>query len=149
MLFSRGGRLLPSVAADVIAVLMPSLPSEGAIDIDVAEWRSMTTVENARGGGRSMSGNAAQTEAWFWEAVRDVAPLDRRKLLYFWTSSSPPAGGIAHLDRRLALQFDASVSQPQAATCFYSLTMPLVDTPAAMHDLLQVCIAHWQSWGTA
>lgn len=131
----------------------------GAVDIDVAEWKGMTSIESAGGGGggygrgRTTSdgggGGLAQTEAWFWEVVRELTALDRRKLLYFWTSSSPPARGITHLDRRLALNVDPNASQPQAATCFYSLTIPACQTPAEVREVVELCVAHWQSWGTA
>jgi hypothetical protein len=119
----------------------------GSLAIDVAEWRQ--AVDTSHRGVQTGDRRTETTLAFFWAAVGKLTSEDRRKLLFFWTAESPPAAGLAHLDRRLTLRVDTSLTanQPRAATCFYSLEIPVLATQKAATRLVRTCVAHWNSWG--
>jgi len=116
----------------------------GSINIDVDEWRANVLSGRDRGRG----GDSATADR-FWRAVGRLSAEDRRKLLFFWTAESPPAGGLKYLDRKMTLRVDSEMppDRPRAATCFYSLDIGPLETEAEADKLVQVCVAHWNSWG--
>ena len=122
----------------------------GSLKIDIDEWRSMVDVAPRSGAGKSDSRFSA-TQSFFWSEVRRMNLTDQRKLLFFWTAEAPPAGGLRHLDRRLALKVELNPAednrQPRSATCFCSLEIPGCSTAEQMKEVLAVCVAHWNTWG--
>lgn len=117
----------------------------GSLEIKVGEWKRAVDMQG-RGGERSTTSSTADN---FWRAVDSLSNEDRRKLLFFWTAESPPAAGLSHLDRRMTLRIDTSLApnQPRAATCFYSLEIPVLSSRSAAEKLVKTCVAHWNTWG--
>jgi hypothetical protein len=123
----------------------------GAADIDTAEWRSITTHQLGSGGQ-----DAAAAADLFWELVAKLPASSRIKLLHFWCSEVPPAGGVAGLgegsEHPLVLRFKPTATfndgrqvkpLPDAHTCFHQLILTATTQQEEMQELLDYAVAQW------
>jgi len=122
----------------------------GELDIDVAEWRQTTTHMMHRGGRNDI---AARDN--FWDVVAKISAEDRIKLLQYWCSKLPPAGGVRALGRNsqypITLVFEAvgagDACLPQAATCFHQMVIPSTPDRAKMAEVVANAVAHYKDFG--
>ena len=62
---------------------------------------------------------ASPVVSWFWRIVHAMSQADLRTLLRFWTSGTPPPGGV-HPAKYLILPVN-KMQIPTARTCLYTL----------------------------
>ena len=122
----------------------------GATDIDVAEWREVTTHKMAGGGP-----DAAAACDLFWGLVGELSAADRIKLLHYWCAKLPPAGGVKVLGRGSSSPLElilkrvvpGAAALPHAATCFHQMTVPATTDREKMRDLIGYAVAHYTDFG--
>ena len=113
----------------------------GIEDVDVADWRTHTTVRNASAVGPH---GAALIDA-FWSVLEELDGEQRARCLQFVTGLSrlPPEGFVGLLPRfELVINSGADPSRlPTAHTCFNRLDLPPYRTKAALADKLLLAIS--------
>ena len=124
----------------------------GVEEIDVDDWEHSAKYEPAE---YAVSPRAR----WLWEAVREMAPEERSKLLFFCTGSSkPPATGFGELMGYRGQQQRFTVARvhgadtgqlPTASTCFNTLHLPEYASLATLCSKLQQAIAGAQGFDEA
>ena len=121
----------------------------GATDIGVAEWREITTHKMAEAGP-----DAAAACDLFWGLVGELSAADRIKLLHFWCSELPPAGGVKVLGRDSSSPLQLILKQvvpgaalPRAATCFHQMSVPATTDREKMRELIAIAVAHYTDFG--
>jgi hypothetical protein len=123
----------------------------GAVDIDTTEWRRTAKHVLGRGGP-----DAAAAADLFWELVGNLSAPNRIKLLHFWCSEVPPAGGVAVLGRDSSNPLELRVTPmaplrdgtrrkplPDAHTCFHQLILPATTDREEMQDIVDYAVAQW------
>ena len=118
----------------------------GAVDIDVAEWRLATTHDTRSGS----AGIAARDN--FWAVVATISAEDKIKLLQYWCSKLPPAGGVRALGRGSTYPITLIVKDmdgylPRAATCFHQMVIPAIADMAKMEEVVANAVAHYSDFG--
>eukprot|EP00729_Bicosta_minor_P012966 gene12966-23549_t len=117
----------------------------GSLDIDVAEWREATT--HMLSGGGSDASTACNL---FWGAVAELSAADRLKLLQFWCSRLPPAGGLRSLGPGSRLPITlifVDDAFPRTATCFHQMSVPATTDRAKMCEFVAIAVAHSTNFG--
>ena len=114
----------------------------GAVELDVLEWRAVTNVRY-----RDSGPTPHAAADLFWELIGRMPVEMKQKLLYFWCSEAPPAGGLTNLNRRLVLVLGDPAGYFEAHTCFFQLHFPATTDPLKMQAMLDVAVAHWDKFG--
>ena len=71
----------------------------------------------------------------------------KQKLLYFWCSEAPPAGGLSKLPRRLDLRLEDPNGFFEAHTCFFALHFPATTDAVKMQAMLDLAVEYWDKFG--
>ena len=119
----------------------------GVEEIDVDDWERSAGYEPAE------YADSPQAR-WLWEAVREMTPEERSKLLFFCTGSAkPPATGFGELmvcGFTVARVHGADTGQlPTASTCFKTLHLPEYANLATLCAKLQQAVAGAQEFDEA
>lgn len=115
----------------------------GSNEIDVDEWKEQTDVVH------NSLPDGPVAAALFWELARALSHGLRRKLLIYWCSKLPPAGGLKMLRCKLKLVMtppDRS-SLPTAHTCFGTMEVPATTSREKMQEVIAIAIAHCFQFG--
>ena len=115
----------------------------GSNEIDVAEWKDCTRVVC------SEIDNGPAAAAVFWKVVGKLSFGLKQKLLIYWCSKFPPAGGLKMLGRKLQLVLfpPERSSVPTAHTCFGSMEIPATTDESKMQAVVDIAIAHCYQFG--
>ena len=115
----------------------------GSNEIDVEEWKDCTDVVCDE----IDDGRAAA--AVFWEVVEKLSFGLKQKLLIYWCSKFPPAGGLKMLGSKLKLVLfpPERSSVPYAGTCFGSMKIPATTDEGKMQAVVDIAIAHCYQFG--
>ena len=115
----------------------------GSNEIDVGEWKDCTDVVC----GEIDDGPAAA--AVFWKVVGKLSFGRKQKLLIYWCSKFPPAGGLKMFGRKLQLVLFApeQSSFPRSQTCFGKMKIPATTDEGKMQGIVDIAIAHCYQFG--
>lgn len=106
----------------------------GTCSPDLDEWRR-----------HSSSSADAELTQWFWEAVEELAPVQRCLLLRFVTGSSrPPPGGFADMLPPFSIDTALRGSPqylPQAHTCTNRIVLPRYTSKAQLFEKLLISLS--------
>lgn len=109
----------------------------GTLVIDCEDWRRNSQVTRD---GDVVNAPHPQIVEWFWEVLEELTQDEKLKLFQMTTSSSaPPLGGFARLNKPFTLALVADAGRlPAAHTCFNTLDLP----PYADKETLKARL-HW------
>ena len=132
--FARGfSTIIPSkLLTDLWTVDQLREAIAGGAEIDVVDWRAAFTYDG-------YDAVSDQQVEWFWEAIDEMDPSQRRGLLKFMSALSfpPPTGiknsGISPKLRRVSLD-DAHL--PSSHTCTHTLDLPPYSSQAILKQKL-------------
>lgn len=112
----------------------------GEVPLDPTDWMEHTNYV-------ACSKETPQVQ-WFWNFVQRADVATRKKLLKFCTGSHLlQTGGFERLARHrtpftIEVSKDASLLLPTARTCFYTISLPLVDDEETFNKSLLLAIDH-------
>ncbi|WUR03692.1 E3 ubiquitin-protein ligase [Vairimorpha necatrix] len=130
-----------------IAALLKIIGGENIIDFE--DWKAHTIYD------KNYTAGSDQIK-WFWDIIKDFNQKDRGKVLQFATGlNKPPMGGFKNFRYRSIMKnfniclpglkdgckgYDEQL--PEAATCNFTLKLPLYSSKAILKEKL-VMAMHW------
>ena len=122
--------------ADELEELICGIP-----ELDFKDLESITQYD----GGFTKDSNVIQ---WFWEIVHEFNDEDKKRLLYFTTSSDrTPAGGFNKLSFIISKNGSDSDRVPTAHTCFNVLLLNEYATKEKLLEKLTTAIRNAEGFG--
>ena len=113
---------LPSVlTAEDFTLLLSGSP-----EIDTAVLRSHCSV----------NGGTPEFATMFWDYVDSLTPVDKAKLLAFWTGSACVPSDLSSWQIKVEVK-SASDALPTSATCFHRIRIPAYATAEELRAKLQ------------
>lgn len=126
----------------------------GSTQIDVAGWKDAVNIVTS---GNVDDAVGQKTINLFWAQVQTLSQASKQKLLYYWSSMLPPAGGMQSIkegerfqlvlrSKEQALHLSKAM-MPESHTCFRQMIIPVVDTAEEMETIIALAVSHWAEFG--